>query len=70
MAEGLNLAELTFLAKILDCKDAINLDGGGSTTMYVKGQNEDGVVNYPCDNKQFDHKGERAVSNVVMILKK
>jgi len=66
----MTLHELTFVAQMLGCKDAVNLDGGGSTTMYVKGQNEDGVVNYPCDNKQFDHKGERAVSNVVMILKK
>ena len=70
MAQGMSLHELTFIAKAFGCKDAVNLDGGGSTTMYVKGQNEDGVVNYPCDNKQFDHKGERAVSNVVMILKK
>ena len=27
-------------------KDAINMDGGGSTCMYVKGKN---VVNYPCE---------------------
>ncbi|WP_158279588.1 phosphodiester glycosidase family protein [Arcicella aurantiaca] len=70
VAQGMTLHELTFLTRMLNCKDAVNLDGGGSTTMYVKGQNEDGVVNYPCDNKQFDHRGERAVSNVVMILKK
>ncbi|MCU0467488.1 MAG: phosphodiester glycosidase family protein [Arcicella sp.] len=70
MAQGMNLHELTFLTKMLNCKDAINLDGGGSTTMYIKGQPEEGIVNYPCDNKQFDHQGERAVSNVVMILKK
>jgi exopolysaccharide biosynthesis protein len=70
MAQGMNLHELTYLSKMLNCKDAINLDGGGSSTMYVKGQPENGVVNYPCDNKQFDHLGERAVSNVFMILKK
>jgi exopolysaccharide biosynthesis protein len=70
MAQGMNLHELTYLLKMLNCKDAINLDGGGSSTMYIKGQPFDGVVNYPCDNKQFDHLGERAVSNVLMILKK
>jgi exopolysaccharide biosynthesis protein len=70
MAQGMNLHELTYLSKMLNCKDAINLDGGGSSTMYIKGQPFDGVVNYPCDNKQFDHLGERAVSNVFMILKK
>jgi exopolysaccharide biosynthesis protein len=70
MAQGMNLHELTYLSKMLNCKDAINLDGGGSSTMYIKGQPFNGVVNYPCDNKQFDHFGERAVSNVLMILKK
>ncbi len=70
MAQGMSLHELTYLSRMLGCKDAINLDGGGSTTMYVKGQPFEGVVNFPCDNKQFDHYGERAVSNVLMILKK
>ena len=70
MAQGMSLHELTYLSKVIGCKDAINLDGGGSTTMYIKGQPKDGVVNYPCDTKQFDHTGERSVSNVLMILKK
>ncbi len=70
MAQGMNLHELTYMAKMLNCKNAINLDGGGSSTMYVKGQPDHGVVNYPCDNKQFDHLGERSVSNIFMILKK
>ena len=70
MAQGMNLHELTYVSRMLGCKDAINLDGGGSTTMYIKEQPFDGVVNFPCDNKQFDHYGERAVSNVLMILKK
>ena len=69
-AQGMNLYELTYVAKMLNCKNAVNLDGGGSSTMYIKGQPDHGVVNYPCDNKQFDHLGERAVSNIFMILKK
>jgi hypothetical protein len=24
-------------------------------------------VNYPCDNKLFDHKGERSVSNIIYV---
>ena len=64
---GMTLAELTTLAKALNCKDAINFDGGGSTTMYIKGQPESGVVNYPSDNKLFDHAGERPVSNIFYI---
>lgn len=66
-AYGMTLAELTYLAKILNCKDAINFDGGGSTTMYIKGQPENGVVNYPTDNKLFDHAGERSVSNIFYL---
>jgi exopolysaccharide biosynthesis protein len=70
MAQGMTLHELTYMSRMLGCKDVINLDGGGSTTMYVKGQPFEGIVNFPCDNKQFDHYGERSVSNVLMILKK
>ncbi len=66
-AFGMTLAELSYLAKSLNCKDAINFDGGGSTTMYIKGQPENGVVNYPSDNKLFDHAGERSVSNIFYI---
>ncbi|MBK6976398.1 MAG: phosphodiester glycosidase family protein [Cytophagaceae bacterium] len=35
----------------------MNFDGGGSTTMYIKGQPENGVVNYPSDNKNLITKG-------------
>jgi exopolysaccharide biosynthesis protein len=69
-AFGMNLTELTFLMKHLGCQNAINLDGGGSTTLYLEDQPHSGVVNYPCDNKLFDHEGERAVSNILMILKR
>ena len=67
MAQGMSLYELTYMAKMLNCKDAINFDGGGSTTMYIAGKPENGVVNYPSDNKKFDHAGERSVSNIFII---
>ena len=63
-AEGLTLYELGRVMRWLGCKDAINLDGGGSSTMYVKGS---GVINYPSDNGEHDHKGERRVSNAILI---
>lgn len=66
-AQGLSLPELTTLLLSLNCKSAVNLDGGGSTTMYLEGK---GVVNMPCDNKKFDHEGERKVSNILIIKKK
>lgn len=64
---GMNLYEFGKVMKWLDCKEGINLDGGGSTTMYVK---DNGVANMPCDNKLFDHEGERKVNNILIITKK
>jgi exopolysaccharide biosynthesis protein len=64
---GMTLAELTDFMILLHCKDAVNLDGGGSTTMWISGKPFNGVVNMPCDNKKFDHEGERAVSDIIII---
>ena len=66
-AAGLNLHELASVMKWLGCRDAINFDGGGSTTMWIRGQPENGVVNYPSDSKQWIHTGERPVSNVMLV---
>jgi len=68
-AAGMSIPELTQLMTDLKCTDALNLDGGGSTTMYIKGKDHNGVVNYPTDNKKFDHEGQRPVSNAILILK-
>lgn len=64
LAQGMSLDELTALLKMLGCVQAINLDGGGSTTMWVK---DVGVVNHPSDNKKFDSAGERRVANVILV---
>lgn len=64
-AEGLSLFELQRVMRWLGCIEAINLDGGGSSTMYV---GDIGVINYPSDNGQHDHAGERPVSNAILIL--
>ena len=66
-SKGMTLAEVTDLMISLHCKDAVNLDGGGSTTMWISGKPFNGVVNMPCDNKKFDHEGERAVSDIIII---
>jgi exopolysaccharide biosynthesis protein len=63
---GMSLYELTKTMRWLGCVSAINLDGGGSTTLWVK----DRVVNHPSDNKKWDHEGERKVANVVILKKK
>ncbi len=64
---GMSLFSLATLLETLGARDAMNLDGGGSTTLYVKGQTENGVVNHPSDNKKFDHEGERAVANAILV---
>lgn len=61
---GMSLNELADLMVSLGCKEAINLDGGGSTTMWLA---DEGVVNMPSDNKKFDHEGERHVANILAI---
>ncbi len=68
-AEGLSLTELQQLLHLLGCRDALNLDGGGSTTMYLNLGDYQGVINCPSDNGRFDHAGERGVSNAVMVIK-
>lgn len=65
---GMTIPELAQFLHELDAVDALNLDGGGSTSMWINGKNEDGIVNYPSDNLEFDHKGERGVSNALILL--
>ena len=66
-AEGVTITELTKICAWLGLTDAINLDGGGSSTMWTA---EEGIVSYPCRNKKFDHEGERRVSSCVVVKKK
>jgi len=60
-AEGMNLIEAQDFLISLGVVDAINLDGGGSTTLWIKGE---GVINNPSDLT-----GERPVSNAFLIVK-
>lgn len=66
-ANGMNLTELSKILKWLGAKDAMNLDGGGSSTLYIRNTTENGVVNYPSDNKKFDHEGQRSVANIIYL---
>ena len=66
---GLTIPELARLFSELGATDALNLDGGGSTVMWIDDQAENGgVVSYPSGNFEFDHEGERAVSTALLIL--
>lgn len=55
---GIGLFDLAAYLIELGAVDAMNLDGGGSTTMYLDGK----VVNHPSDKE-----GERAVSDALVV---
>lgn len=61
---GMSLFELSKVLRWLHCKEGVNLDGGGSTTLWVQ---DKGVVNYPSDNAKWDHLGQRKVANVILV---
>ena len=67
-AKGMSAKEMTaFLQRYFNPKSAMNIDGGGSTMMWVKGQPFNGIVNYPTDNKKFDHYGQRQIETALFI---
>ena len=57
---GMTLMQLANFMKSLGCVNAMNLDGGGSTVMYVNGQ----VVNRP------QVRGGITLSNALVLSKK
>ena len=61
---GMTLPELATTLHYLGCVQAINLDGGGSTTLWTR---QHGIVNHPSDNGRFDRNGERPVSNCIIL---
>ena len=67
IAEGVSIPELGLLCRWLGMVEAINLDGGGSSTLWLRGR---GVVNHPSDNKRYDHEGERAVMSAILFHRK
>jgi hypothetical protein len=56
---GMNYPELAGLMKSLGCTDAMNMDGGGSSTFWLDGK----VMNSPSD------KHERATANALFIVR-
>ncbi|MGH3881178.1 MAG: phosphodiester glycosidase family protein, partial [Actinophytocola sp.] len=56
---GLSIAESAAVADALGMENAVNLDGGGSTTMVENGQ----VINHPSDAT-----GERPVGDAILVL--
>jgi Phosphodiester glycosidase len=61
LSAGMSLGELRSLASRLGLTQALNLDGGGSTTMWVQGQ----IVNSPSDAA-----GPRKVSDALLVMRR
>lgn len=59
---GMSISDLTKFCKELGLKDALNLDGGGSTQVWTSVQ---GTLNHPSDNGRFDREGGRKVPNII-----
>ncbi len=57
---GMKLSELAEYLQRLGCMHAINLDGGGSTAMYLNGK----IINRPSDGS------ERRISNGILVTKR
>jgi len=66
--KGMTEDELAQHLIYLGAVEAINLDGGGSTSMWVDGMSVNGIVNHPSDNEKADHHGERKVSDALLLF--
>ena len=62
--EGMSIIEAAALSWKLGLVNALNLDGGGSSTLWVAPA---GVLNHPCDNHRFDPYGQRIVPNAILV---
>lgn len=60
LSEGMTLEELSGFLLKLGCDEAMNLDGGGSSTLWFAGQ----VRNNPCDGY------ERPIANSLVVVRK
>lgn len=60
LSVGMTVDELASFLVGLGCQDAMNLDGGGSATLWYEGE----VRNSPCD------RAEREIANSLVIVKK
>ena len=63
-AEGATIPETAEVARLLGLHEALNLDGGGSSTLWTR---PTGVISHPNDNDTWDHAGERVIPNAIIV---
>lgn len=76
-ATGMSCDELRrFLVRYFNPRYAMNMDGGGSSSMFVKGRGDEetGIVSYPCEKTgetgegfTFDHSHQRKLPTFFII---
>jgi hypothetical protein len=59
-SDGMTLPELAEFMLKLQCEEAINLDGGGSSEIWLNGK----IMNSPCEG------GERSTGNSLVVIEK
>ncbi len=67
-SDGMTIRELATLMRALGARDALNLDGGGSTTFVYRDPAAPGELR--MGNRPSDKEGERAVGNAVAIVRR
>lgn len=63
---GMTLDELRDYMMWMGCKEVVNMDGGGSSTLWCNGT----VVNHPCDLDKKRHVMERPIANGFIAVRK
>ena len=67
-SDGMSLRELANLMLALGARDAINLDGGGSSTLVYADPTSGGALRIA--NRPSDKEGERAVGDALAIVRR
>jgi exopolysaccharide biosynthesis protein len=67
-SDGMSLRELANLMLALGAPDAINLDGGGSSTLVYADPSSNGALRIA--NRPSDKEGERAVGDALAIVRR
>jgi len=67
-SDGMSLRELANLMLVLGARDAINLDGGGSSTLVYADPKNNGAL--AIANRPSDKEGERAVGDALAIIQR
>ena len=69
-SHGMTLYDIAVEMKALGAVNAINLDGGGSSTFLVKGEEGFKIRNFPVDARTPGVVGVREIFNTLLILAK